>query len=96
MKDLHYGQGYEYAHDLPEGRSDQAHLPPALQGRIYYEPTGRGFEAQVRERLAWREERQQQTEQGGKQAKRGKKQARSAPVEDPQTLAGEESQAPDE
>jgi putative ATPase len=100
MKDLRYGQGYEYAHDLPEGRSEQAHLPPALQGRIYYEPTGRGFEAQVRERLAWRDERQEQVgkqqEQASKQAKRGKKQARSAsgedPVEDPQALAGEESQ----
>lgn len=56
MRDLGYGKGYEYAHDLPEGRSHQAHLPPQLEGRIYYEPTERGFEAQVRERLAWRGE----------------------------------------
>ncbi len=54
MHDLGYGQGYEYAHDLPEGRSEQAHRPPALEGRRYYEPTSHGFEAQVRERLAWR------------------------------------------
>jgi len=59
LKRLGYGRGYEYAHDLPEGRSDQEHLPPNLAGRIYYEPTGRGFEATARERLAWREERRQ-------------------------------------
>ncbi len=58
MRQLGYGKGYEYAHDLPEGRSDQAHLPPNLAGRIYYEPTNRGFEAIARERLAWREARQ--------------------------------------
>ncbi len=55
MKNLGYGKGYEYAHDLPAGRSDQAHLPPNLEGRIYYEPTDHGFEHEVRKRLAWRE-----------------------------------------
>lgn len=59
MKRLGYGRGYEYAHDLPEGRSDQEHLPPNLAGRMYYEPSGRGFEAIARERLAWREARRQ-------------------------------------
>ncbi|NWF80604.1 MAG: replication-associated recombination protein A [Chloroflexi bacterium] len=58
MKGLGYGKGYEYAHDLPAGRSDQAHLPPNLAGRIYYEPTDHGFEHTVRERLAWREHRE--------------------------------------
>lgn len=58
MKGLGYGKGYEYAHDLPAGRSDQAHLPPNLAGRIYYEPTDHGFERTVRERLAWRERRE--------------------------------------
>jgi putative ATPase len=57
MKGLGYGRGYEYAHDLPDGRSDQAHFPPNLAGRIYYEPTARGFETTVAERLAWRAER---------------------------------------
>ncbi|MFV9507831.1 MAG: replication-associated recombination protein A [Oscillochloridaceae bacterium umkhey_bin13] len=60
MRGLGYGKGYEYAHDLSEGRSDQAHLPPNLAGRIYYEPTGRGFEQTIRSRLAWRDERQAQ------------------------------------
>lgn len=57
MQTLGYGKGYEYAHDLPDGRSHQAHLPPALAGSIYYDPVGRGFEAQVLERLAWRKQR---------------------------------------
>ncbi len=57
MQGLGYGKGYEYAHDLQAGRSDQAHLPSNLEGRIYYEPTARGFEEVVRQRLAWREQR---------------------------------------
>lgn len=96
MQQAGYGQGYEYAHDLPEGRSDQEHFPPKLQGRIYYEPTNRGFESTVRERLAWREERLAARQR--KEARtRGRKRARTAePAEnvsdDPQALAGEESQ----
>lgn len=96
MQQAGYGQGYEYAHDLPEGRSDQEHFPPNLQGRIYYEPTNRGFESTVRERLAWREERLAARQR--KEARtRGRKRARTAePAEnvsdDPQALAGEESQ----
>ena len=52
MKDLGYGRGYEYAHDREEGVSAQEHLPPELAGRRFYEPTERGFEKRVRERLA--------------------------------------------
>lgn len=96
MQQAGYGQGYEYAHDLPEGRSDQEHFPPNLQGRIYYEPTNRGFESTVRERLAWREERLA-ARQRAEAKTRGRKRARTAePAEnvpaDPQALAGEESQ----
>ncbi len=55
MKGLGYGKGYKYAHDYEDAQVEQEHFPPNLQGRRYYEPTGRGFEAGVRERLAWRE-----------------------------------------
>jgi putative ATPase len=89
MKNLGYGQGYEYAHDLEAGRSEQAHLPPRLEGRIYYEPTQRGFEAQVYQQLAWRDQRQnnaaQQTQDNDQ---------RVVDSEDLQALAGEESQEP--
>ncbi|GAC1383595.1 MAG: replication-associated recombination protein A [Herpetosiphon sp.] len=54
MQGMGYGAGYRYAHDYAEAQVDQEHLPPNLQGRRYYEPTDHGFEASVRERLAWR------------------------------------------
>jgi len=46
-----YGEGYLYAHDYPEGTTDMTGLPPALAGRIYYEPSGAGLEARIREKL---------------------------------------------
>jgi putative ATPase len=51
MKDLAYGRGYRYAHDEPEGVADMPCLPPALEGRRYYEPTERGFEQEVKRRM---------------------------------------------
>jgi putative ATPase len=52
MREIGYGKGYEYAHDLEKGVSAQAHLPDNLAGRVYYRPTTRGFEATLRERQA--------------------------------------------
>ncbi|RJX20483.1 MAG: replication-associated recombination protein A [Desulfobulbus sp.] len=55
MKDLGYGSGYQYAHDSADGLVDQEHLPLELKGHLYYEPTNRGYEAIVRDRLLkWR------------------------------------------
>ena len=55
MKDLGYGKGYQYAHDAPDARVEQEHLPEALRGRQYYRPTDRGLEADLARRLeAWR------------------------------------------
>ncbi len=51
MKGLGYGKDYQYAHDFKDARVDQEHLPPNLAGRRYYEPTERGFEAEIRARL---------------------------------------------
>jgi putative ATPase len=45
---LGHGEGYQYAHDHPGGWVAQAYLP---EGRRYYEPTDRGFEAGLRRRL---------------------------------------------
>ncbi|HEV8617315.1 MAG TPA: replication-associated recombination protein A [Methylomirabilota bacterium] len=56
MKNLGYGRGYQYAHDAPEARVDQEHLPESLRGRQYYRPTDRGHEADLARRLAdWRQ-----------------------------------------
>jgi putative ATPase len=51
MKDLAYGKGYKYAHDEAEAIADMSCLPPALEGRKYYEPTDRGFEKEIKRRL---------------------------------------------
>ncbi len=48
---LGHGRGYRYPHDHPGGFVPQTYLPDAVAGRIYYEPTTRGFEAEVRRRL---------------------------------------------
>jgi putative ATPase len=59
MKELNYGKGYRYAHDEAAGvAADMECLPPAHQGRCFYEPLERGFEATIRKRLtAWRTRR---------------------------------------
>jgi putative ATPase len=58
MKDLAYGKGYQYAHDHADAVADMPCLPPALEGRKYYEPAGRGFEQEIKRRLdSWEEVR---------------------------------------
>ncbi|MBI5559460.1 MAG: replication-associated recombination protein A [Deltaproteobacteria bacterium] len=55
MKELGYGKGYQYAHDSPVALVDQDHLPEELCGVRYYEPTNRGHEAIIKDRLTkWR------------------------------------------
>jgi putative ATPase len=44
MKELGYGQGYEYAHDAEGGKPSHAHLPDELVGSRFYVPGTRGFE----------------------------------------------------
>jgi putative ATPase len=51
MKELAYGKDYKYAHDEPDAVADMSCLPPALEGRKYYEPAGRGFEKEIKRRL---------------------------------------------
>jgi len=52
MKREGYGAGYVYAHDVAEGVGGIDCLPEALAGERFYEPTDRGFEAELAERLA--------------------------------------------
>jgi putative ATPase len=51
MKDLGYGQDYQYAHNDPEAVVVQDHLPDELAGRVYYHPTERGIEARLKKHL---------------------------------------------
>lgn len=51
MKDLHYGDGYVYAHDTEEKIARMQCLPDSLAGREYYHPTDQGAEEPVKGRL---------------------------------------------
>ena len=52
MKELHYGEGYQYAHDTEEKLTDMQCLPDSLQGKEYYRPTDQGLESKFKARLA--------------------------------------------
>ena len=47
-----YGNEYRYDHDEPDAFSGQDYWPERLGRQTVYEPTGRGFERQIAERLA--------------------------------------------
>ncbi len=51
MKEWGYGAGYEHAHRMEDAITDMPCLPESLAGTVFYEPTGRGLEARIRERL---------------------------------------------
>jgi putative ATPase len=51
MKNIGYGKGYQYAHDMDDKVADMQCLPESLAGRNYYRPTDQGFEARLRQRL---------------------------------------------
>jgi len=51
MKHHGIGVGYKSAHDYEGGDVEQQGLPDALAGRTYYEPTDRGWEGRIRERM---------------------------------------------
>lgn len=51
MKELHYGEGYQYAHDYEDKLTTMQCLPDSLKDRRYYLPTQEGAEKAVKERL---------------------------------------------
>jgi putative ATPase len=60
MKDIGYGKGYAYDHDAEEGFSGADYWPEDMEPQTYYEPVERGFERQVKERIAyWNKLREQ-------------------------------------
>jgi putative ATPase len=67
MKAAGYGKGYVYAHDTEDGMAGLSCLPDALAKRRYYEPAGRGQEAEWKERLELiREQRRRLAERHSK------------------------------
>ena len=63
MKNVGYGKGYAYDDHADEGFSGQDYWPEEMDARIFYEPTDRGFEARVRERLEYWNERRKELQQ---------------------------------
>jgi putative ATPase len=61
MKDLGYGKGYAYDHDVEGGFSGQNYFPEGMERRKFYDPKGEGAEARTKERLdRWAEQRNRQ------------------------------------
>jgi putative ATPase len=60
MRDLGYGKGYAYDHDVPSGFSGQNYFPDDMPRRQFYKPKGEGAEAKIKARLEqwaqWRRE----------------------------------------
>lgn len=53
MAEHGYGEGYAYDHDTPEGFSGQNYFPDEMRREQYYDPPERGFEREIRKRLAY-------------------------------------------
>lgn len=63
MKDLNYGRDYRYDHDQPGGVSvGQTYFPEDKTPVRYYQPTERGMEKQIAEKLKYLESLQKNTE----------------------------------
>ncbi len=52
MKELGYGEGYQYAHNFEEKVTNMQCLPDNLKDRSWYHPTEEGVEKRIRERMA--------------------------------------------
>ena len=67
MKGLGYGKGYRYAHDEADAyAAGERYLPDDMPDVTFYEPTERGLEARIGEKLRALRERDART--GGKRA----------------------------
>jgi putative ATPase len=52
MKQWGYGEGYQHAHQFEDALNTMECLPESLKGTVFYEPSGRGVEQRIAERLA--------------------------------------------
>jgi putative ATPase len=53
MKSLGHGEGYRYAHDEPDAVArGERYFPDGVSAR-FYEPSDRGLEIKISEKLAW-------------------------------------------
>jgi putative ATPase len=57
MRSLGYGQNYRYAHDYEDAFVPQHYLPEKLRGTFFYQPTERGYEKLIKQRVDhWRQQ----------------------------------------
>jgi putative ATPase len=64
MKQIGYGKGYQYDHDAEGGFSGDNYWPEEMAPQAFYEPTERGFEKRIAERMAWWEEQRKARDDG--------------------------------
>ncbi|MDB5699454.1 MAG: Recombination protein MgsA, partial [Alphaproteobacteria bacterium] len=63
MKDIGYGKDYRYDHQAEDAFSGDNYWPEEMQPETFYQPSDRGFEAKLAERLAyWSRLRQERGE----------------------------------
>ena len=54
MKDLGHGHAYRYAHDEPNAyAAGENYFPEGMPQQRFYQPTPRGLETKIAEKLAW-------------------------------------------
>lgn len=53
MKQIGYGDGYQYDHDTPEGFSGQNYFPDSMPRQRFYTPVERGFEREILRRIQY-------------------------------------------
>jgi putative ATPase len=53
MKELGYGDGYEYDHNAEDGFSGQNYFPDGMERQKFYRPVQRGFERDITKRLEY-------------------------------------------
>jgi putative ATPase len=63
MKAIGYGKGYAYDHNLDDAFSGANYWPEQMEPQTFYMPTDRGFEARIRERLEFWNERRKALQQ---------------------------------
>jgi len=57
MKKLGYSKGYLYPHNYPGAKVKQEYLPEKMKSRLFYRPTGRGLEKEIRRKIEERKKR---------------------------------------
>ncbi len=62
MQEWGYGAGYQHAHKFKDAISNMSCLPESLAGKRFYQPTDRGLEKRIAERLAEIEERKRDSD----------------------------------